>query len=251
MDPDAGVDAMPDTMTGMPSIEGTPVMTFETTSCSTNDVLALSLQIAQEVECIAPGGLVEFEEGDNIEFTGVVLPYMSMGGREDMYAAVAAGGGTKLRINSAYRTVVQQYLLYRWGDLGRCNISVVATPGNSPHESGRALDVQNYGDWVTLLEANNWDHYGPGDLVHFTHLPSPANPGQTVLAFQRLWNRNAPDDQIDEDGIYGPQTEARVKMAPAEGFGLGAQCDSARRIRYVLPRAPVAERADAVETCGH
>ena len=43
-------------------------------------------------------------------------------------------------------------------------------------------------------------------------------------------NRNAPDDQITEDGSYGPMTEARIKKAPAEGFGIGALCDDAKRL---------------------
>ncbi|MGE3767260.1 MAG: hypothetical protein AB7L94_33715, partial [Kofleriaceae bacterium] len=45
----------------------------------------------------------------------------------------------------------------------------------------------------------------------------------------RLWNKNAPDDPIAEDGDYGPATEERVKRAPAEGFGVGASCVSAMR----------------------
>jgi hypothetical protein len=60
--------------------------------------------------------------------------------------------------------------------------------------------------------------------VHFDHLDSPDIRGADVLAFQRLWNRNAPDDPIAEDGQYGPMTEDRVKRAPAEGFGIGALC---------------------------
>jgi hypothetical protein len=66
--------------------------------------------------------------------------------------------------------------------------------------------------------------------VHFDHLASPDIRGADVLAFQRLWNRNAPDDPITEDGSYGPMTEARVMRAPAEGFGIGALC--ATRYRY-------------------
>src|SRR5690349_5567852 len=73
-----------------PSIEGTPVSTFETTSCSTSDVLALSIQIANEVNCMMPGQLVEFEEGNGIVFeSSAVLPYLGDDARTDLYAAVA------------------------------------------------------------------------------------------------------------------------------------------------------------------
>ena len=220
---DAGVDAPTET----PSIEGTPVSSFETTSCSTSDVIALSVQIAQEVDCIMPGQLVPFAESAQIVFAGgAVLPYVSEAARTDLYAAVEAGGGMQLQVTSAFRTVVQQYLLRRWFELSRCGITAAAEPGSSNHESGRALDVSNYSAWITRMEARGWSHDVPGDPVHFDHLASPDIRGADVLAFQRLWNKNAPDDTIAEDGVYGPATEQRVMRSPAEGFGIGASCAS-------------------------
>ena len=225
---DAAVVDAPDA--GTPSIEGTPVSSFETTSCSTSDVLALSVQIAQEVDCIQPGQLVRFDESAAIVFAGgAVLPYVSEVARADLYAAVQAAGGTKLQVTSAFRTVVQQYLLRRWFELSRCGITAAAEPGTSNHESGRALDVSNYSAWITTMEAHGWSHDVPGDPVHFDHLASPDIRGADVLAFQRLWNKNAPSDPIAEDGAYGPTTEERVKRAPAEGFGIGASCASSMR----------------------
>jgi hypothetical protein len=232
---------------GDPSIEGTPVSSFESTSCSTGEVLELSRQISEEVNCMLPGQLVRFEAGPAIEFTGsAVLPYLGETAREQLYATVAAGGGKTLRVTSAFRTVVQQYLLRRWFELRRCGITAAAEPGRSNHESGRALDISNYSEWISLFAANGWDHSVPGDPVHFDHLASPDIRGADVLAFQRLWNRNAPDDQIDEDGAYGPATEARVRLAPAEGFGIGAACASAR----VVVELPLATDP-AGELCAH
>ncbi len=214
-----------DPETGTPSIEGTPVASFETTTCSTGTVLELSRQIAEEVDCLLPGQLVRFEAGPTIEFTGsAILPYLSEEARTDLYVAAAAGNGKVLKVTSAFRTVVQQYLLRRWFELGRCGITAAAEPGSSNHESGRALDISNYSEWVTVLGDRRWDHSVPGDPVHFDHVASPDIRGADVLAFQRLWNRNAPDDPISEDGSYGAMTEARVKRAPAEGFGIGALC---------------------------
>jgi hypothetical protein len=221
---------MPPGMMGTPSIEGTPVGSFETTSCATDVVLELSRQIAEEVDCLMPGQLVRFEPLHGITFTGsAVLPYLGQDARDDLYAAAMAGG-MPLQINSGFRTVVQQYLLRRWFELGRCGIPAAAEPGESNHESGRAIDVQNYSAWITVLAQHGWDHSVPGDPVHFDHLASPDIRGADVLAFQRLWNRNAPDDTITEDGSYGPMTETRIKRAPAEGFGIGARC--ATRMRY-------------------
>lgn len=230
---------------GAPSIEGTPVESFEGTSCSTADVLVLSQQIAEEVDCMLPGQLVRFEAGPTIEFAGsAILPYLGADAREDLYAAAAAGGGNVVQVTSAFRTVVQQFLLRRWFELGRCGITAAAEPGQSNHESGRALDLSNFSEWVTIFGGHGWDHSVPGDPVHFDHLASPDIRGADILAFQRLWNRNAPDDLIDEDGAYGPTTEARVKRAPAEGFGIGATCASARVGE--LPRG-----GPALERCRH
>ena len=199
------------------------------TTCTTAGVLELSRQVAREVECMAPGLLVPFAEGAGIDFTGAaVLPYLTAPARADLLAAVARRGDRTLQITSAYRTLVQQYLLYRWYQLGRCGITAAAVPGNSNHESGRAIDVGNYGAWVTTLGEEGWDQTVlPADPVHFDHLASADMRGADVLAFQRLWNRNHPGDVIDEDGQYGPITGARVAMAPAGGFATGPMCAAA------------------------
>lgn len=198
---------------------------YETSTCTTAVVLELSRQIAAEVDCLRPGQLVTFPEGNGIAFTGgAILPYTSEAGRADLLAAVAAGGGLTLEVTSAYRSVVQQYLLYRWYQLGRCGIPIAAAPGQSNHESGRALDIGNWSAWVTLLGDHGWAHDVPGDDVHFDHLASPDLRGSDVLAFQRLWNRNQPSMILDEDGRYGPLTAMAIAMAPAEGFARGPSC---------------------------
>ncbi len=194
-------------------------------TCTTGVVIALSRQIAEEVDCLMPGQLVPFEQRDGIVFTGAqVLPYLDSAARDDLYAAAAAHPGRGLRVNSAFRSVAQQYLLRAWFERGRCGITAAATPGQSNHESGRALDIDNWSAWVSDLAAAGWDHTVPGDEVHFDHLASPDIRGADVLAFQRLWNRNHPDDLISEDGDWGPQSEARMRVAPAEGFPIGALC---------------------------
>ena len=231
---------------GTPSIEGTAVDQFEQTSCSTGSVFELSIQIAEEVNCMLPGQLVAFEATPAIEFAGsAILPYLGSDARDDLVAAAAAGGGSVIRVTSAFRTVVQQYLLRRWFELGRCGITAAAQPGQSNHESGRALDLSNYDEWIGMFASHGWAHSVPGDPVHFDHLASPDIRGADILAFQRLWNRNAPDDQIAEDGDYGSATEARVKLAPAEGFGIGALCASAR----VAAPIHVQYGTDAVPVC--
>jgi MYXO-CTERM domain-containing protein len=196
------------------------VKSYETTSCSTSVVLGLSLQIADEVNCILPGQLVRFEQSATIEFTSAaVLPYLDPAGHA---ALVAASTGSKIRINSAFRTVAQQYLLRRWKDLGRCGITAAALPARSNHESGRAVDIDNYVALRSKLRANGWIDNVAGDDVHFEHLTSPDIRGADVQAFQRLWNRNHPTELLAEDGDYGAMTAARLAQAPGEGFAIGA-----------------------------
>ena len=232
-----------DAAIGTPSIEGTPVSSFEATSCATSVVLPLSVQIAQEVDCLMPGQLVQFQEGAGIAFSGsAVLPYLSELGRAALLDAAASSSANTVEVTSAFRTVVQQYLLRRWFELGRCGITAAAEPGRSNHESGRALDLSNYSTWIAAFDAHGWAHDVPGDPVHFDHLASPDIRGADILAFQRLWNRNAPDDQIGEDGAYGAMTEDRLKRAPAEGFGIGAIC-GAPRMTPVMVSEPVSDRS--------
>jgi uncharacterized protein (TIGR03382 family) len=203
------------------------VSTYTTSGCSTSVVIGLSKQIADEIGCMSPASLQKFSPTANIVFSSnAVLPYL---GAPAKAAIVKVGANNSLQINSAFRTVAQQYLLYRWYQQGRCGITAAAQPGRSNHQSGRALDLSNYSSRISAMSAQGWAHDVPGDPVHFDHLASPDIRGMDVKAFQRLWNRNNPNDKISEDGSYGPQTEARLRAAPATGFATGAVCGSPNR----------------------
>lgn len=190
--------------------------------CSTSVVIGLSRQIAEEANCENPGTMVEFPTGGNITITSnAVLPFLAQSAKDDLVAASASGS---LQVNSAMRTLAQQYLLYKWYQAGRCGITAAATVGNSNHEGGRAVDLANYSSRISIMSAHGWKHDVPGDVVHFDHTSTADLRGRDVLAFQKLWNRNNPADKIGEDGAYGPQTEARLKKSPATGFAQGASC---------------------------
>ena len=198
------------------------VSTYTTTSCTTSVVIGLSKQIADEISCMSPTLLTRFDPSTRLQITSnAVLPYLHSVAKTDLVKVTET---STVQVNSAFRTVVQQYLLYQWYLLGRCGITAAATPGRSNHESGRALDLANYSSVISAMAARGWSHDVPGDPVHFDHLSSPDIRGKDVLAFQRLWNRNNPADKIAEDGAYGPQTEARLKSSPATGFTTGPTC---------------------------
>ena len=61
---------------------------------------------------------------------------------------------------------------------------------------------------------------GKKDRWHFDFESKRAkrHRGLDIEAFQRLWNRNQPDDPISEDGGWGENTEKALKRAPVRGF---------------------------------
>jgi len=197
-----------------------------TNGCSTVSVWGLSEQIVAQVNCLVPNAFEMLPNRPNISKGAAVFPFLQSPAVSHLISAVDTHSGTTLEVTSMLRTVAQQYLLYQWAQSGSCGISVAAKPGNSNHEQGLALDVSNYNSWITALEANGFQWYGSGDAVHFTYVGAGANDlsGKDVLAFQMLWNINNPQDKIDEDGVYGPQTEARLKVSPADGFPIPPNC---------------------------
>lgn len=202
------------------------VASFITTSCTTAVVLGLSSQISSEIGCMSPGSLVRFAAGSGITFTSnAVLPFLAANAKTDLQAV------GDVQLNSAFRTIAQQYLIVQWFNRGLCGIAAAAAVGQSNHESGRAVDLQNASSRITAMANHGWAHDVPGDPVHFDHLSSADIRGKDTLAFQRLWNRNNPADVIATDGIYGPQTEARLVKSPATGFATGASCAAFAAVR--------------------
>jgi hypothetical protein len=197
-------------------------------SCSTTSVKGLSQQIIDQSQCIDPAAFVQVPAQPNLVLGAAVFPYLELPAKDAFVAALKAKPGTTLTVNSMLRTVVQQYLLYTWSLAGKCGIGLAAKPGNSNHETGLALDVQQYSTWKATLESKGFKWFGANDAVHFDYNGPGAvdYKGMDVKAFQQLWNINNPNDLIDEDGVYGPQTEARIKQSPADGFAKGASCNA-------------------------
>ena len=114
-----------------------------------------------------------------------------------------------LSVTSAFRTLAQQYLLYKWYQNGQCGISLAAVPGNSNHETGIAVDLGNYSSEIGNMSSHGWTHsYPSSDPVHFDYTAGGTTDlrSESVLAFQKLWNLNNPGAKIAEDGAYGPMT---------------------------------------------
>lgn len=195
-------------------------------SCSTLTVKGLGQQIIDQANCIAPGAYSEVPDLGNVSL-GDSIPYLQEPARDAFVDALNDNPGMNITINSMLRTVAQQLLLYRWYLNGECGISLAASPGASNHETGLAFDTSQYNAWRPTLEAHGFVWLGGNDPVHFDYAgPGVVDHGGVdVLAFQQLWNDNNPDDLIDEDGAYGPQTEARLLASPAEGFPGTVVCE--------------------------
>src|SRR3569833_3643881 len=89
--------------------------------CSTFVVDGLSKQLIAEQNCIRANALVSFSGKKGISIGSNVYPYLEPKAAAGLEAAATASG---LSINSAFRTIAQQYLLYQWYQKGECGISL-------------------------------------------------------------------------------------------------------------------------------
>jgi hypothetical protein len=195
-------------------------------SCTTASVDGLSRQIIAQARCIKPNAFVPLPSRPNLVIAPQVFPYLEKEARDHLLKALDARPKQKMTINSALRTVAQQYLVWRWSATKRCGVPLATPPGQSNHEIGVALDIAEAASWRPALEAQDFKWLGASDRVHFDYKgkSSIGRVATDVLAFQKLWNKNHPTDKIAEDGRYSPATEQRLKRAPADGFALGPSC---------------------------
>jgi hypothetical protein len=198
------------------------------TRCSTASVRGLSLQLVAELNAMRPGRMERIDDIPNASLGSAVIPFLQAPAARALRRAAARRSGSTLTINSALRTLPQQFLLYQWYATGRCGIGLAARPGRSNHETGTALDIDSYSSWRSAMQSESYRWLGSSDPVHFDFTGGGTEnlSSLSVLAFQRLWNRNNPGDRIAEDGAYGPATESRLRRAPANGFAIGPMGDS-------------------------
>lgn len=200
-------------------------------SCTTVSVEGLSKQIIEQARCMNPKAVVPLPSRANLVTGPHVFPYMQADARDHLVRVLDAHKSATMKLNSALRTVAQQYLVWRWSASKSCGVELATRPGESNHELGLALDVAEHASWRSALEAEQFHWLGASDRVHFDYKIGDAQPRKMtdVLAFQRLWNKNHPKDPVNEDGVYSPQTEQRLKKAPPDGFDIGPSCGKASK----------------------
>lgn len=201
--------------------------------CSTSVVNGLSQQLIHQMNLILPDALVSFDEL-NVELEDAAFAFLQPQAKQGLQKAIQERG-TKMHINSAYRTIAQQLLLRRWGS--GCGYGIVAPPGRSNHQSGLALDINDHLGWKPYLENHGWRWYGPNDKPHFDFVGGGTKDirGTAMLAIQKLWNKNHPNEKIDEDSDYGPQTEKALNRSPALGFDRAPWDEKPRVLKLSRP----------------
>ena len=192
----------------------------------TGRVSGLSRQIIAQMNNLQTGILTNFESLAGISSSGEshLNLFLQSGPKEALRSALREGIAKqpklKMTINSAYRTVAQQHILYQIYRRDPHLVTLAAIPGNSNHEDGMAIDVNNYQEWKPYLLSHGWQWQGGGDPVHFFDRSGRDDVGSLgVQAFQSLWNKYHPEDRIPADGHFGNRTAAKIDLSPISGFG--------------------------------
>jgi N-acetylmuramoyl-L-alanine amidase len=189
--------------------------------CETNSCIGLDKQLLHEINVLRPGLLVKIDDIPNLVLGRSVHAWVQAGMRKCLVNLFAKYPDLKLQVNSAYRTIVGQALLYEHGQNGRCGIKIVSPPGRSNHNNASSFDLENWGDVIDELEAHGFSWLGRrmNDKMHFDCQKGCIDMRPvSIQAFQRLWNLANPQDKLMVDGDYGQLVASRLRNAPIEGF---------------------------------
>lgn len=188
--------------------------------CSTGQIAGLNQQVIVEILKMRPNLLTKIDH-KLIDCTGAQNnPYLQTNAYINLVRAVEERG-TRMLINSCLRTNMQQYMLRRQYENNQCGIMAAARPGQSNHNSGLAIDIEDASGWRPYLERHLWYWIGSFDPMHFDFSGGGDNLAYYQnLAFQKLWNKHNPTLKITEDGAWGDRTASCVARSPAEGFGM-------------------------------
>lgn len=189
-------------------------------NCSTSGLAGLAKQIGDMLLTAVPADEV-IDVSNHVTIAGgSTIPVLQRAAGEALIAAINEKG-EKPRLVHAVRVLPQQYAVFYWFTHGmKCGVKLAAPPSASPHERAIAIDIENHDDWINVLKHHDWKWRGTDDPPHFNY-KGPQEPDfnqEGIRAFQKLWNQHNPNDQIEEDGHYGPQTQKRLEASPIEGF---------------------------------
>ncbi|MEA5581693.1 peptidoglycan-binding protein [Nodularia harveyana UHCC-0300] len=202
-------------------------------TANTSVVNGLSQQLIYQINLLVPDALMSFDDLD-VELGSAAYPFVAPAAKLALQKAIEKRG-RKLVVNSAYRTLAQQMLLFNGKKRGE-NPNPVALPGRSYHQSGLALDIEDRQGWLPFLKGTGWEPLR-NDPPHIDYRGAGAKDlrRETILAFQQLWNKNNLTEKIGEDGVWGPKTESALNRSPAMGFAKTPWDDKPRTLRLSRP----------------
>ena len=191
------------------------------------EIQGLSAQIAATHACRL-GGVVAFSPGGNLQVSAWGAPFFHPYGTPAMVDALRrASGGTRLYLNAAFRTVVQQYVMrLRNARDHSCASSTIAAPPGGTHTAGCAVDMDTGRARVAsgVMSAAGFSYWGSRDPVHFSLRGCEGADGtpsaiarDDVRAFEYLWNANHPEARLPIDGNFAT-IEGALLASPANGF---------------------------------
>ncbi|WP_414573789.1 peptidoglycan-binding protein [Nostoc sp. CCY 9925] len=206
---------------------------------STSVANVLSQQLIHQLNLVLPNALENCDDL-NVKPGDAAFALLQPPAKQALERAIQARG-IPMVINSAYRTIAQQMLLFNW--LNRT--SPVARPGRSNHQSGLALDIEDPRGWEPFLIRHNWQPLA-GDPPHFDYVGGSTTDirSTAILAFQKLWNKNHPNEKIKEDGKWGLQTENALNNSPTTGFDIAPWDEIPRILRL---SKPLMQGSDVIE----
>lgn len=215
------------------------------TECETSSVRGLDAQLIHQVNLLSPGLLVRIDDISNLELGGSVHPWVQKGMRDCLVRMFKKYPDLKLKINSAYRTIVGQALLFSHGQAKRCGINIVSPPGKSNHNNASSFDLENWNgehlgrSIISILEEFGFIWLGrriKNDPMHFDCVRGCIDMREiSIKAFQYLWNFANPSDRLAIDGDYGQLVASRLRNSPIEGFANLPAGYPARILKFTEP----------------
>jgi N-acetylmuramoyl-L-alanine amidase len=188
--------------------------------CSTGGLRGLNNQVIWVMRKLKPGCLQRIEH-PKLSLEPEVLPVMQAAAAKALLKfADSLPAGNQITINSIFRPITAQCLIWDWYCHGKCGIPLAAKPGRSSHGSGLAIDIDEPYKWLPELAKYKFFHTYSNDAPHFDYGGTDGDDLRAlgIRAFQRLWNLANPNSKIDEDGTMGDRTLDKVLGSPCEGF---------------------------------
>lgn len=228
-------------------------------SCSTSGCKKLDEQLIAQTNKISPGCLLYFGDLQRVKCGAGCHPFLQLPALDAFKKAIATRPNVVFQCNSAYRTIAQQFILYNHHCYRRCGITAAAIPGNSNHNSGLALDIEDPEGWRPYLERFGWRWLGARDRWHFDYVgtkdakvPARDIRQTSVQAFQQLWNANRAHYtdiyfELKEDGLWSDRVKQALLYANTDGFKFGAVTVAKPVLPVVSPVAlnsPLLRRGD-------